>query len=427
MKLLPVILFFLLFAAGTVSAQPDQPVEFAKVFKAPKFFEELLDFSSGKTDLTRLDAFVMVPYSSIQFVKSDKGFTGRYSATISIFDKDKEKLIEEKTWNEKLDVNNFDQTVSKENNSVSLKSFFLQPGKYFIRSSIHNQEANTDYLLEKEYKVRDLSSDFSISDIMILAKRTEENGIKKITPNVTGNVIVQKEGLPLFFEIYSNTRGRLNIDYKITDSKNKKIFEDIMFKDVDSGRTQIFHTIKDSTINLGVYTLEVDLKNSDNKTVASAKKKFISRWMGVPALITDLDKAVDEMIYIASPHDIDTINQAPNKEEKLKRFLAYWKKINPTPESDNNPVFDEYYRRVEYANEHFSDYFQGWRSDRGMVFILLGLPDNVDRHPFEIDTKPYEVWEYYNLNLSLIFVDRTGFGDYRLVTPLTGDLYRFRM
>ncbi len=61
-----------------------------------------------------------------------------------------------------------------------------------------------------------------------------------------------------------------------------------------------------------------------------------------------------------------------------------------------------------------------------MVFIILGPPNNVDRHPFEYDSKPYEVWEYYNLSKNFVFVDETGFGDYRLVTPMYGDFYRYR-
>ncbi len=61
-----------------------------------------------------------------------------------------------------------------------------------------------------------------------------------------------------------------------------------------------------------------------------------------------------------------------------------------------------------------------------MVFIILGSPDNIDRHPFEYDSKPYEVWQYYDLNHSFVFVDETGFGDYRLTTPLYGDLFRYR-
>jgi GWxTD domain-containing protein len=115
-----------------------------------------------------------------------------------------------------------------------------------------------------------------------------------------------------------------------------------------------------------------------------------------------------------------------DKTEKIKRFLEFWKKKDPSPNNEENEVFDEYFRRVAYANEHFSSYIEGWKSDRGMVFIMLGPPNNVDRHPFEYDSKPYEIWEYYNLNRSFVFLDQTGFGDYRLITPFTGDLYRFR-
>jgi GWxTD domain-containing protein len=422
-----VVLFITFFAVISVDAQKEEPTEFAKAARTPKFFQDILDFSANKNNLTRMDVFISIPYASVQFVKSDKGFTNNYSVTVSVFDKDKVKLIEEKVWKEKLEVSEFDETTSKDNNSVSLKSFFLQPGEYFIRSSVHDNESNTDFLLEHTYKVRDLSIVPAISDVMLLAKNVEEKGIKKITPNVSGDVMIQREGLPLFFEVYSSTRGKVNINYIISDSKYKKIFEESEDKDLDSGRTQVFYNIKDSSIALGVYHLEIVLKSLGNILATSTSRIFTSRWAGVPMQITDLDKAVEEMIYIASPHDIDTIEQAPTKEEKLKRFLGYWKKISPTPDNDDNAIFNEYYRRVNYANEHFSKYFEGWRSDQGMVFILLGTPDIVNRHPFDVDSKPYEVWEYYNLNQSLMFVDRTGFGDYRLVTPLTGDLYRFRM
>ena len=427
MKNLSAILIIIFFAMIEIGAQTEQPVELAGTNGTPKFFQDILEFSPGEKNLTRLDVYTMVPYTSLQFVKSGQGFTNRYSATVSIFDKDKVKLIEEKTWNERLEVNDFDQTTLKDNNSLSLKSFFLQPGEYFIRSAIHDRESNTDLLLERVYKVRDLSSELAVSDIMLLAKRVEEKGTNKIAPNVSGDIIIQKEGLPLFYEIYSKIRCKINIEYMLTDVKKAKVFEDSMSRDIDSGRTQIFHTIKDSSISLGLYSLEVVIKSPDNNLTASAQKSFISRLAGVPAIITDLDKAVNEMIYIAPPHDIDIIKKASTREEKLKRFLAFWKKVSATPEGDDNAIFDEYYRRVNYANEHFSRYFEGWRSDRGMVFILLGSPDNVERHPFDSDAKPYEIWEYNNLNLSFIFVDQTGFGDYRLITPLTGDLYRFRM
>ncbi|MDP3683995.1 MAG: GWxTD domain-containing protein, partial [Ignavibacteria bacterium] len=79
-----------------------------------------------------------------------------------------------------------------------------------------------------------------------------------------------------------------------------------------------------------------------------------------------------------------------------------------------------------YANAHFTHYTEGWKSDMGMVYIILGAPNSVDRHPFEYDSKPFEVWEYYQINRQFIFVDNTGFGDYRLTTPFYNDLERYR-
>jgi GWxTD domain-containing protein len=106
--------------------------------------------------------------------------------------------------------------------------------------------------------------------------------------------------------------------------------------------------------------------------------------------------------------------------------LAFWKKKDPNPADEENAVFDEYYRRINFANANFSHYMEGWRSDRGMIYITLGPPNNIDRHPFEYDSKPYEVWEYYDLNEQYVFMDESGFGDYRLITPLTGDAMRYR-
>ena len=118
-----------------------------------------------------------------------------------------------------------------------------------------------------------------------------------------------------------------------------------------------------------------------------------------------------------SQKEIDRIKKLP-PSEKADAFKDLWKKKDPTPGTDRNELMEEYYSRVEYANKNFKHYLDGWRTDMGMVFIIFGSPNNVDRHPFDIDAKPYEVWYYYELNRQLVFVDETGFGDYHLTTPI---------
>ena len=85
--------------------------------------------------------------------------------------------------------------------------------------------------------------------------------------------------------------------------------------------------------------------------------------------------------------------------------------------TEQNEVMEEYYRRVNFTNANFSVFMEGWKTDQGMVYIILGPPSDIDRHPFELDSKPYEIWSYYQFNRQFVFVDQTGFGEYRLVSP----------
>ncbi|MFI5264322.1 MAG: GWxTD domain-containing protein, partial [Candidatus Kapaibacterium sp.] len=60
----------------------------------------------------------------------------------------------------------------------------------------------------------------------------------------------------------------------------------------------------------------------------------------------------------------------------------------------------------------------GWRSDRGKVYIMLGSPTSIDRHPYDANNRPYEIWQYYDLNQQYYFSDQYVLGDYRLVSML---------
>jgi GWxTD domain-containing protein len=423
-KLIKII--FCLFLVTAVFAQPEADNKKNMFTSKAKFFEDHLNFASVETGKTRLDVFIQVPYLEIQFVKAPSGFESKYNLTASVFDEDRENLLVEKSWSEKITVKEFDQTLSKSNYNLSLRSFNLEPGKYLLRTTFEDYDSRKEYAVENLISVRKMETEFAISDVMLIAKQTVSEGSSKIIPNVSRNVSSKKDGIPFFFEVYSSLPRDIKIEYAILENGKDKVYKEEISKQIDSGRTQIFHNIKDVDLGLGNYLLIVDVKDSKNELNISAAKNFVSRWMGVPSSIKDLDKAIAQMVYIATSSELDEIKDAKSKEEKIQKYLDYWKKKDPDPASEDNPVFDEYYRRVAFANENFSHYIEGWRTDRGMVLIILGSPNNIDRHPFEYDSKPYEVWEYYELNKSFVFLDETGFGDYRLITPLYGDFFRYR-
>ena len=43
--------------------------------------------------------------------------------------------------------------------------------------------------------------------------------------------------------------------------------------------------------------------------------------MGLPRNIVDIDKAIAEMVYIASPEEMSRMEKGKNEKEKTERFL----------------------------------------------------------------------------------------------------------
>ncbi|MCH9028621.1 MAG: GWxTD domain-containing protein [Bacteroidetes bacterium] len=417
------IIIILIFSAGVICSQTN----YSKLYSSnrAKYFQDYLNFMDDDGQ-SRVDLFIQVPFKEIQFIKSSKGFQGGYSVTVSIYQDDKETLVFEKVWTEKILSPSYNNTISRESFNLSFRSINLVPGEYFIKTILADRESHQEYLSERMFKVKDYKVKPAISDILFSANKKNNNDKSKIIPNISRNISNSKDGLNFFFEVYTDSSIVSDIEFHIADKNGKIIYSKSRKQTFNETKTQIYYSINDTTLNFGTYLLSVILKDNNGNQIAMATKPFFSRWVGLPASVEDIDEAIAQILYIASPSDIEYMEAGETETEKIKRFLQFWKSKDPSPGNEENQVFEEYFIRVSFANDNFSSYIKGWRSDRGMVFIILGPPNNIDRHPFEYDSKPYEVWQYYDLNKSFVFIDRTGFGDYRLNTPMYGDFYRYR-
>jgi len=128
------------------------------------------------------------------------------------------------------------------------------------------------------------------------------------------------------------------------------------------------------------------------------------------------------ILYLAKKDELRTYDDLSPRGKKS--FLReFWKRYDPTPDTPDNEFKQEYFRRINYANEKFSTSVDrkddGWRTDRGRIFIKYGPPDEVERYPSTMEEKPWEQWDYFSLGdqgeVEFYFQDENGFGDYRLV------------
>lgn len=426
MKTILSILFLFLFFTGLTAQEKneDKPDFYST---APNFYIDILNYKGNDTGKTRVDVFIQVPYPNVQFVRSGEKFTGQYSITLTIFDKDKENTLKTNVWDETLTAYNFNQTASPNNFNLSLRSFELDPGQYFLRCTVEDADSKRNVRSEHFMEVLSFTDSISISDLLLVNDIVQTERGRKIVPNVTQIVKSMDKMIQFYYQVYSDKERESKIVYSINDKNKNQNYTQSITKKLFQGMNEITDSVQYPNFTFGEYELTVVVRDSTDKLLAGIGKSFFAEAIGIPSSIDDLDEAVEQMRYIADSDDLDSIKAADGFQDKLNRFLNFWRAKDPTPNTKINEYMIEYFKRVEYADKNFEAYkVDGWRTDMGMVYISLGPPDYIDRHPFALDSKPYEVWDYYNLNRRFVFVDYTGFGDYRLLEKDYRDLNRYR-
>jgi GWxTD domain-containing protein len=132
----------------------------------------------------------------------------------------------------------------------------------------------------------------------------------------------------------------------------------------------------------------------DSWIVLNGVQKFTSPSSDIEIVIhgrnIDFPKAKDVLFlvestrYIATRREYSAMQNASHPKEALDEF---WLSCGKSPEKTKE-LIKIYYSRVEEANRYFSGLQEGWRTDRGMIHIIHGIPNRVRRDYWN------EFWTY---------------------------------
>jgi GWxTD domain-containing protein len=150
----------------------------------------------------------------------------------------------------------------------------------------------------------------------------------------------------------------------------------------------------------------------------TALVSFSPNWV-----VTNFDDMLSLLRYYPPSPALDSLRKAP-PAERNRLWKAFYKASDPNPATPAHEGLDSYFRLLALANARYRDEgMPGWRTDRGEVLIRLGEPDEV------LDASPASEgrlirWGYTQYQLTLYFVDETGFGRYRLTAGSRAELER---
>jgi len=379
----------------------------------------LIEFSKPfSKDSILVTTFVEIPFQSLQFIKKENSFFASYDVSISLRN-EKGKRIFRKMWSDSIITNDYIQTQSK-----------YRTKKHFVNLKVGKNE----YVIDSE----------------LYDKDTRNKGSKKIKLDFS-----KKNKIPILFEpiVVTNLEGNWGFNYGEFPLTGKRItnIDDgitlIISGFVGTGQYQVemfldgknekdgFIVLESEETSDGYFITRYKLKKDDLSRIGLNLKLIIKQngkerslfknisifKPGLSGFVNNVENSFQQMKYILTNDERKKAKGKKGKELETL-FLSFWKERDPTPNTSINELMEEYYIRVNYVNEYFNmSWREGWETDFGMIYILFGPPDQIERsNSVSTSSSIYQIWYYNRLNKQFVFKDQNGFGDFKLDRPFIG-------
>jgi GWxTD domain-containing protein len=131
----------------------------------------------------------------------------------------------------------------------------------------------------------------------------------------------------------------------------------------------------------GIYLCSIDRNLKDGFT-------FLNLGATYPKFTTP-EVMIQPLAYIATQDEMNALLEAPKPKVSLDDF---WIKCGGNVDKSRE-LIRIFYTRVMYSNYYFTSYKEGWRTERGMIYIIYGPPDKVYK------TADGESWGYKKPNV----------------------------
>jgi GWxTD domain-containing protein len=400
-------------------------------------FEDLADTSNDYVEL-----YYSFNRKELEFVPEDSGAAAKILMQLDIKDEQGNEVVN-RMWTTGTQASNVDEAKKTDYLIIDAIGTNLKPGTYQVALQARDVNSMASGEARLKMDARSFSSDrLQISDLELSFNLVDDTtggrltkAGKKILPNPSRIFTREKNVLYFYAELYHLSYGpgikpEYTLDFSIQDVSGKTIKEFAEQTQTKPGNSAVVISgLNLSTLERGEYLLEVEAKDKHSGQRASAIKKFmVFKEKTADELMADeVKRFKQDVIYIATPSELNVFDQL-NPAGKQKYIADFWKRRDPDPETPGNEFKTEHYRRIEYANFHFSrtsDSDDGWNTDMGRVYIRYGEPSEIERHPSTRGEKPWEKWNYNELKggVYFIFVDEDGYGVYRLVhSTMTGEI-----
>ena len=382
---------------------------------APLPFVGWVRFLAGESDSAAALVALSFPARAFSFVREGTGYRARYDVSLE-FRRGGESVRRVQT-SEAIRVNTLRETTREEESVIFQHVVALAPGAYTLLVVVRDSAGSREGTTVARIAVPRVGpgTDGVVSSPMIVHRAAPRRSIgdrPRLVANARSTALMGRDSvIRVYVEGY--TQGpSAQIRLRVRGSAGHVSYDTVLRAGQPGG--SMFGQLASIPVSrLGIGLSHVEVLAAAGNAVLSVAPILVG--LGEGLVVTTFEEALDYLRWFGSSERVRLLREeAPSRQPAAwTRFL---RETDPVPSTEEHEGLRDYFARLEVANARFREEpTPGWLTDRGMVFVALGEPDRV-REPRQEESSgpPTQQWEYDTPRLRLVFVDRSGRGEWRL-------------
>lgn len=398
------LLVFSILAASFFLTSPVSAKEIRGQGDFQIYFDEAVFLRAGGKLVQEI--YFRILNSEIKFAQEDRGYLAKLGFEISI-ENDKGRAFIDDSFTVEVIEKVLEKTLSPIDFQTVIKRYELAPGKYFLSCTVTDllsPKVTVVGMIGKQNKSSRIgrlamnvpsidSEEVSISDALFLWEVERKDGASVYHPNPMRMYGLYKDSLEVYLEAYlpiqMGQEHSILIEALLMDEKGVELTRSVYSPNVEDGhevepvqagtppllRFPVLIKEDLNALPAGSYALYANVSLGDRLVGRYRCGLFSVAW-DLKTWESSRRTYLVEARFLLGDKDFQEFrSKSFGDQEKMLHEL--WESLDPTPNSGGNEAYEEFNARLNYVNTHYSDYEQGSFTDRGLIYMKYGPPDEL--------------------------------------------------
>ena len=328
------------------------------------------------------------------FIKTDSLYQSNFIVDYKFESLNTPGRIYQRNLSEAIETSIFKETNSKHKYAYLKDNINIEPDNYLFSLKGYSGNGHRILFNFSDTLKWDTQKDVTTSDFVILKNDSSIFvGRKNIPFGLYGTFLV-----PVYWS------DQASIDsigfYLYTEDREKFVGKRII--KVSGQRKYVEIPEKVEILPEGKYELYA-LFYSGKRIMKRHKQTFNVKWMAKPWALREFGLALKPLETALGEEYDHLFNSSSASKEKV--FKEYWKRIDPTPDSEFNELQSEFYTRADEVHlKYGSERRYGWETDFGEIYLKYGPPEEVNDQSLNPHGDEYIEWTYKSAGLQFVFL-----------------------